>query len=148
MCDFFFKSKLIYPYVCVQPILIYGNLIIMFLRMMKFSIVLDSYSKLNLSTFDFQNFCSMQFLINVLKLWIVLKNLETYSESSLLKSFINNLRFLLLKIKSMEIISDYLWQIVYVLLPSHSDSILLCVRKSFTENYFLHSRESNLIQRW
>ena len=52
---------LIYPYVCVHPILIYGNLIIVFLRIMKFSVVLDSYSKLNLSTFDFENFCSMQF---------------------------------------------------------------------------------------
>ena len=139
---------LIYPYVCVQPILIYGNLIIMFLRMMKFSIFLDSYSKLNLSTFDFQNFCSMQFFNQCTEIVKVIKNLEAYSESSVLKSFIKNLRFLLLKIKSMEIISDYLWQIIYVLLLSYSDSILLCVRKSFTENYFLHSRESNLIQRW
>lgn len=148
MCDFFFKSMLIYPYVCVQPILIYGNLIIMFLRMMKFSIFLDSYSKLNLSTFDFQNFCSMQFFNQCTEIVKVIKNLEAYSESSVLKSFIKNLRFLLLKIKSMEIISDYLWQIIYVLLLSYSDSILLCVRKSFTENYFLHSRESSLIQRW
>ena len=139
---------LIYPYVCVQPILIYGNLIIMFLRMMKFSIFLDSYSKLNLSTFDFQNFCSMQFFNQCTEIVKVIKNLEAYSESSVLKSFIKNLRFLLLKIKSMEIISDYLWQIIYVLLLSYSDSILLCVRKSFTENYFLHSRESSLIQRW